>query len=172
MLAIIWALQIFYRYLYGEASVKIFTDHQPLTYALSRKNQNTKMKRWKAALVEFNYELIYKPGKANVVADMLSRIPTEKDNLNNIDTISMTQHSAESSPHNLTRFSENPLNLFKNQIRIQKDTKDSYKFHIPFPTFHRHLITIKDLDSQALLKKLKQYLNPSVSIQLKPMKTL
>ena len=32
-LAIIWALQNFYRYLYGVAVLKIFTDHQPLTYA-------------------------------------------------------------------------------------------------------------------------------------------
>ncbi|GBP06331.1 Retrovirus-related Pol polyprotein from transposon opus [Eumeta japonica] len=76
MLAIIWALQSLRNYLYGSTKIKIFTDHQPLTNALSNKNNNNKMKRWKAILEEYNYELFYKPGKTNVVADALSRIPS------------------------------------------------------------------------------------------------
>lgn len=74
MLAIVWALNTLRNYLYGSAKVKIFTDHQPLTYVLSNKNNNSKMKRWKAILEEYNYEMFYKPGKINVVADALSRI--------------------------------------------------------------------------------------------------
>ena len=63
MPAIIWALNSFRNFLYGSAKVDIFTDHQPLTYALSNKNNNSKMKRWKAALEGYSYELFYKPGK-------------------------------------------------------------------------------------------------------------
>lgn len=67
MLAIIWALGKCRNYLYGSKKVKIVTDHQPLTYSLSNRNTNNKMKRWKAILEEYNYELEYRPGKMNVV---------------------------------------------------------------------------------------------------------
>jgi len=46
MLAIIWALKKLKIYLYGEARVKIFTDHQPLTHSLSSWNGNARIKRW------------------------------------------------------------------------------------------------------------------------------
>ena len=93
MLAIIWALKALRNYLYGRTKIKIYTDHQPLTYSLSSWNGNSKVKRWKAYLEEYNYELIYKPGKSNVVADALSR-PSQ------INTVISTQHSAESSAEN------------------------------------------------------------------------
>ena len=89
-------------------------------------------------------------------ANALSRIPTEKERLNNIDTITTTKYSAEKSSYNLIRYSDNLLNQFKNQIIMQKDIEDSYKFHIPFATFHKDLISIKDIDSQVLLKILNR----------------
>lgn len=81
---------------YGSRKVKILTDHQPSTYALSNKNNNSKIKRWKAILEEYNYELKYTPGKTNVVAsDALSRLPT------NLNSMTVTQHSDESSSHKI-----------------------------------------------------------------------
>lgn len=74
MLAIVWALGNPRSYLYGAASVKVCTDHQPLTFALGSRNFNAKLSRWKARIEEYNCVLIYKPGKSNVVADALSRI--------------------------------------------------------------------------------------------------
>ena len=74
MLAIVWALDNLRSYLYGAGSIKVYTDHQPLTFALGNKNYNAKLKRWKSRIEEYNCELIYKPGKSNVVADALSRI--------------------------------------------------------------------------------------------------
>lgn len=80
-LAVIWALNSFQNYLYGPAKVEIYTDQQPLIYPLSNNNNNSKMKRWKAILEEYNYELLYKPSKANLVADALSRIQRETDTI-------------------------------------------------------------------------------------------
>ena len=85
MLAIFWGLKTFRNYLYG-AIFKIVTYHQPLTFALSSKNSNAKLKRWKSYLEEHDYELYYRPGKNNVVADALSRIAF---------SMTGTQHSAD-----------------------------------------------------------------------------
>lgn len=157
MLAIIWALNTLESYLYGAASVKIFTDHQPLTFALSNKNHNSKMKRWKAILEEYNYELKYKPGRANVVADALSRPPMEESTINSI----MTQHSCESSQNDIIAFANYPINVYKNQLIIDFGQEPSYEFEITFPTYHRHKITISNYNQ--LHDVLKRYLDPSLT---------
>ena len=48
LLGIVWALRVFRHYLYGVKAINIFTDHQPLTFAVSDRNPNAKLKRWKA----------------------------------------------------------------------------------------------------------------------------
>lgn len=39
LLAIVWALKELRHYLYGVSDIVIFTDHQPLTFSMSEKNQ-------------------------------------------------------------------------------------------------------------------------------------
>lgn len=73
LLAIVWALKTFRTYMYGQ-KVKIYSDHQPLTYNFSSKTTNRKLMNWRNFIEEHDYEIIYKPGKNNVVADALSRI--------------------------------------------------------------------------------------------------
>lgn len=158
MLAIIWALNSFRNYLYGSRKVIIRTDHQPLTYAMSNKNNNSKMKRWKAILEEYNYELLYKPGKSNVVADALSRIPLQSQ----VNSMSTMTHSDDSSGQNLIRSVEAPINVFKNQILIKVGPTTPHKFQIIFPTYHRHTIIEPNYTTQNLIEILKKNLNPSV----------
>ena len=61
-----------FHYLYGE-TCRIFTDHKSLKYLLTQKKLNLRQRMW-LELIK-NYELIieYHLGKANVVADALSR---------------------------------------------------------------------------------------------------
>lgn len=73
LLAIVWSLKTLRNYLYGIAEFTIFTDHQPLTSAISDKNPNLKIKRWKAFIEESGANIEYTSGKQNVVADALSR---------------------------------------------------------------------------------------------------
>ena len=77
LLAITWAVKHFRPYLYGR-KFKLLTNHQPVTYSMS--NTNESIIRGRLALDEFDYELIYKPGKQNTVADALSRIKPETGN--------------------------------------------------------------------------------------------
>lgn len=73
LLAIVWAVKHFRPYLYGRR-FKILTDHRPLAWLNSMKEPNSKLTRWKLRLSEFDYDIEYKNGKQNVVADALSRI--------------------------------------------------------------------------------------------------
>ena len=50
----------------------VYSDHRNLSYLL--KKPSVKVERWFLALQEFNYEITYTPGTANVAADALSRI--------------------------------------------------------------------------------------------------
>ena len=73
MSAIVWALQKLRNYLYGAKNINIYTDHQPLSFSISERNPNPKIRRWRAFIEEYSPKFFYKPGKENVVADALSR---------------------------------------------------------------------------------------------------
>ncbi|WOG89301.1 hypothetical protein DCAR_0208538 [Daucus carota subsp. sativus] len=70
--AIVFALKIWRHYLYGE-TFQIFTDHKSLKYLMSQKELNMRQRRWVELLKDYDCTLEYHPGKANIVADALSR---------------------------------------------------------------------------------------------------
>ena len=54
-------------------------DNNPLTYILTTAKLDATGHRWVAALAAYNFTLHYRPGKANIDADVLSRIPWKKE---------------------------------------------------------------------------------------------
>ncbi|GJR99246.1 reverse transcriptase domain-containing protein [Tanacetum coccineum] len=70
--AVVFALKIWRHYLYGTKCV-VFTDHKSLQHILNQKELNMRQRRWIELLSDYDYEICYHPGKANVVADALSR---------------------------------------------------------------------------------------------------
>lgn len=68
---------MFVLHLYYAPSFKVFTDNNPLTYVLSSAKLNVTGLRWIGESADFNSTIHYRPGKANIDADALSRIPSE-----------------------------------------------------------------------------------------------
>ncbi|GJU66030.1 putative reverse transcriptase domain-containing protein [Tanacetum coccineum] len=70
--AVMFALKIWRHYLYG-TKCTVFTDHKSLQHILNQKELNMRHRRWLELLSDYDCEICYHPGKANVVADALSR---------------------------------------------------------------------------------------------------
>ncbi|KAL4017195.1 hypothetical protein IC575_024871 [Cucumis melo] len=70
--AVVFALKIWRHYLYGE-KIQIYTDHKSLKYFFTQKELNMRQRRWLELVKDYDCEILYHPGKANVVADALSR---------------------------------------------------------------------------------------------------
>ena len=72
MAAVIFAVKIWRHYLYGE-KCEIYTDHKSLQYIQQQRDLNLRQRRWVELLKDYDCQILYHPGKANVVADALSR---------------------------------------------------------------------------------------------------
>jgi hypothetical protein len=83
---VVHALKIWRHYMIG-TKCKIFTDHKSLKYIFTQKELNLRQRRWLELIKDYDLEIQYHPGKANVVADALSR----KGQVNNITTHLMSQ---------------------------------------------------------------------------------
>ncbi|GJW92072.1 putative reverse transcriptase domain-containing protein [Tanacetum coccineum] len=70
--AVVFALKIWRHYLYG-TKCTVFTNHKSLQHILRQKELNMRQRRWLELLTYYDCEFCYHPGKANVVADALSR---------------------------------------------------------------------------------------------------
>ncbi|GJY05806.1 putative reverse transcriptase domain-containing protein [Tanacetum coccineum] len=63
--AVVFALKIWRHYLYG-TKCTVFTDHQSLQHILNQKMLNMRQRRWVKLLSDYDCELKYHPGKANM----------------------------------------------------------------------------------------------------------
>nr|GEV17787.1 putative reverse transcriptase domain-containing protein [Tanacetum cinerariifolium] len=70
--AVVFALKIWRHYLYGTKCI-VFTDHKSLQHVLNQKELNMRQRHWLEILTYYDCEIRYHLGKANIVADALSR---------------------------------------------------------------------------------------------------
>ncbi|GJR33547.1 putative reverse transcriptase domain-containing protein [Tanacetum coccineum] len=70
--SVVFALKIWRHYLYG-TKCTVFTDHKSLQHILDQKELNMRQRHWLELLSDYDCDIRYHPGKANIVADALSR---------------------------------------------------------------------------------------------------
>nr|GEU96227.1 reverse transcriptase domain-containing protein [Tanacetum cinerariifolium] len=70
--AVVFVLKIWRLHLYS-TKCTVFTDHKILQHILNKKELNMRQRRWLELLADYDCEIHYHPGKANVIADALSR---------------------------------------------------------------------------------------------------
>jgi hypothetical protein len=70
--AAIHALKIWRHYLLGHRC-QVYTDHKSVKYIFTQNDLNLRQRRWLELIKDYDLEIHYHPGKANVVADALSR---------------------------------------------------------------------------------------------------
>lgn len=78
LLALVLAIDRFQHYIWGKHFV-VYTDHAALTYLFNQNKPGSRLMRWKLLLSEFDFDIIHRPGKGNVVSDCLSRINREEN---------------------------------------------------------------------------------------------
>ncbi|GJS66329.1 putative reverse transcriptase domain-containing protein [Tanacetum coccineum] len=81
--SVIFALKIWRHYLYGTRCT-VFTDHKSLQHILDQKELNMRQRRWLELLSDYDCDIRYHPGKANVVADALSQAQIEAQKPKNL----------------------------------------------------------------------------------------
>ena len=110
-LAIVWGVRSFRHYLMG-SKFKIFTDHYSLTWLKQMKSQSALLFRWASELEEFDYEVVYNPGKLQTHVDALSRLPSENLKFTNTGCILVDEKLAMKILENLHKDSH----LGKNKL--------------------------------------------------------
>ena len=85
LLALKWAVTEKFRdYLLGTSCV-VYTDNNPLTYLLSTAKLEATGQKWVAQLSDFNFSIVYRPGKKNQDADVMSRYPEQTKKMVTLD---------------------------------------------------------------------------------------
>jgi hypothetical protein len=72
LVAVVHALKIWRHYLLGNIC-HLYTDHKSLKYIFTQSELNMRQRRWLELIKDYNLEIHYHLGKANAVADALSR---------------------------------------------------------------------------------------------------
>jgi len=98
LLAIVDAVHSFHPMLYGTRFI-VVTDNKALSFFQSQTNLPYRQTRWRMFLQSYNFDIIHKPGKDNVLADGLSRIYEEREASADMILVDPTEKEAIKGPY-------------------------------------------------------------------------
>ena len=125
LLAIVETLKEFRNILLGH-TIRIFTDHQNLTY----KNFNTeRVMRWRLLIEEFGPELIYIKGTSNVVADALSRLNITSEPMSRDQTVVADLYGATTKDIMFPITFSNILSHQQRDTTLRQTARSDPKYH-------------------------------------------
>ena len=128
-LAIVWAVRYFRPYLYGR-KFKVLSDHKPLQYIFNIKDPGSRLVRWRLKLMEYDFDISYKPGKSIPHVDALSRIVNE-DNFISVKTLIAVVDSCPYDEFLREIEKKVVINKHYEEISSQLNTKDNILICIP-----------------------------------------
>jgi hypothetical protein len=120
LVAVVMALRMWRHYLLGNV-VHIYTDHKSLKYIFTQLDLNMRQRRWLELIKDYELEVHYHPGKANVVADVMSH----KAHCNYLPVVRLTgEESSTRVLPNLLLFNITLTSTLRTEIIVaQKDDK-------------------------------------------------
>jgi hypothetical protein len=121
--AVVHALKTWRHYLYGQ-KCDIYTDHKSLKYIFTQSELNMRHRRWLELIKDYELEIHYHLGKANVVADALSR----KSQVNMMAAHPMPYELAKEFDRPSLRFLNNTQGVtVELEPTLERDIKDGQK---------------------------------------------
>lgn len=123
MLGIVFAVKLFRCYLHNR-KFTIYTDHKPLTGALRAHDTTSRLTNLLNKLVDFDYEIKYKPGKLKLNADALNRLPYEdiRETLNQVLAITRSKARDQDNQDNVSVLRD------KVEIHTQKSKLEQQRY--------------------------------------------
>lgn len=111
-LAVVFACGKFDQYIYGKHDLTILSDHKPLESIVKKEMEKSPVRLGKMlmALQRYGYDLRYKPGKDQVLADMLSRSSTATESVEDLSKVEVFMNEIDdSSPEEFTNLTDKRL---------------------------------------------------------------
>lgn len=101
--AVLKGIEHYHTYL-ANTKFTVVTDHKSLVWLMTAKH-NGRLERWSLRLQEYNFEVVHRPGKSNVVADALSRRTYEENTTTQVSQVQVdTNTEDQSGPAMVTLF--------------------------------------------------------------------
>lgn len=126
MLAIFWSIKQLRHYLLGYFFI-VVTDHRPLQYIFRVKDSFSRLFRWRLQLSDYDFVVVYKPGKSNNVADALSRYVPECNVVTRSAKRKETQIESQCETNRPTDISQ-PINAEYKHLLLNKNFENCLNF--------------------------------------------
>ena len=100
--------------------VDVFTNHKSLQYVFTQKELNLCQRRWLEFLKDYDMSVHYHPGKANVVADALSRL-----SMGSVVHVEEERKELVKDVHRLARLGVRLMSISDNGVTVQNGAESS-----------------------------------------------